>query len=477
MKQTLFTSLILLASIVTGRAESIVENIAVDNFNIEREGNYLSLSMDLDLKDLDVKTNQCVLIEPRIVNGNDSLALQPVAVYGRRRYYYYQRNYNGAIPGAENAISYLAKERPDSVGYHVMMPYSEWMDGAHVALERIDRGCCHKVILNNYGILGNYHDAFFPTLQYIRPSVSREKRFELEGSSYIDFPVDRTEIYPDYRRNPIELDSIRRTIDVVRNNNDATIDTIWLKGFASPESPYSHNTDLAKGRTESLLQYIKRLYSFEKPVVYITGYEPEDWAGLRKAVEGSNLEHRVEILELIDSDMDPDAKEARIKRLYPSEYRFMLQTYYPALRHTDYKVSYVIRSYSDPAEILEVMHTRPQNLDLNEFYIAAEEYEPGTDEFTNVYETAVRMYPDDPVANLNAANAALRKGDIEGAERYISKAGDTPEALYGLAAIAIRKREYDKARTYLRQAVEAGFEPARETLDELNRRTNYKSEK
>ena len=474
MKKTLLTCLILLSGIATGRAEAIVDNIAVDNFSIEREGNYLSLTMDIDLSDLDVKSNQCVLLEPRVVNGNDSLALQPVAVYGRRRYFYYQRNYGGAMPGAEDAISFLAKDKPAQVAYHVMMPYSEWMDGAHVALERIDRGCCHKVLLDNYGVLGNYHDAFFPTLQYMRPAVEREKRRSLEGSSYIDFPVDRTEIYPDYRRNPIELDSIRRTIDVVRNNADATIDTIWLKGFASPESPYRHNTDLAKGRTESLRQYIKRLYNFDESVQFLTDYEPEDWAGLRRFVDGSNLEHRTEILELIDSDMEPDAKEARIKRLYPSEYRFMLQTYYPALRHTDYKVSYVIRSYSDPVEILEIMHSKPQNLDLNEFYIAAEEYEPGTDEFSDVYETAARMYPDDPVANLNAANAALRRGDITGAERYIRKAADTPEKLYALGAIAIRKREYDQARIYLSQAVKAGFEPARETLDELNRRTNYK---
>ena len=41
MKQTLLTSLILLTGIATARAEAIVDNVAVDNFSIEREGNYL----------------------------------------------------------------------------------------------------------------------------------------------------------------------------------------------------------------------------------------------------------------------------------------------------------------------------------------------------------------------------------------------------------------------------------------------------
>ena len=44
----------------------------------------------------------------------------------------------------------------------------------------------------------------------------------------------------------------------------------------------------------------------------------------------SNIDNKEAILALIDSDMQPDAKEAKIKRTYPKEYRFMLQEYYPA---------------------------------------------------------------------------------------------------------------------------------------------------
>ncbi len=157
----------------------------------------------------------------------------------------------------------------------------------------------------------------------------------------------------------------------------------------------------------------------------------------------SNLEHRDAILALIDSDMDPDVKEAKIKRLYPSDYRFMLQTYYPALRHTDYRISYVIRVFNDPREIMEIMRTDPRKLDLNEFYVAASAFEPGSDEFTEVYETAVRVFPNDKAANINAANAAMRRGDNAGAERYLPKAGDSPEADYTRGALAIRKKDYD----------------------------------
>ncbi|WP_368731862.1 hypothetical protein, partial [Bacillus pumilus] len=80
------------------------------------------------------------------------------------------------------------------------------------------------------------------------------------------FPVDQTVIYPEYRRNTTELAKIQATIDSVRGDGDVTITRVWLKGFASPESPYSHNRDLAIGRTAALKDYIQKLYRFDSGI-------------------------------------------------------------------------------------------------------------------------------------------------------------------------------------------------------------------
>lgn len=113
------------------------------------------------------------------------------------------------------------------------------------------------------------------------------------------------------------------------------------------------------------------------------------------------------------------------------------------------------------------MRERPQKLSLNEFYLAAQEYEPGTDEFAEVFETAVRMFPDDSIANLNAANAAMRRDDLTGAKRYLAKAGNSPEAVYARGALAIRQKDYDNARRYLNEAKSLGLEQACTTLEQL----------
>ena len=473
MKRTIFILATLLgignmSGAVAQNRENIIPGVSIENFDMNRNGKYLTVEMDVDLTALDVDANRAVLLTPRLVNGADSLDLPSIGIYGRRRYYYYVRNGISTISG-ESEKSFRLSKKPERLEYDNLVFYEDWMNGATLKFHRSDWGCCQQVLAEYDGIVGSHHEAFFPELVFVQPKVEIMKSRSLSGSAYIDFPVDQTVIYPDYRRNTVELGKIQATIDSVRNDKDVTITSVWLKGFASPESPYKHNTDLAIGRTAALKKHIGQLYHFADNIIQ-TDYEPEDWAGLRRFVEQSNINHRTEILALIDSDMEPDAKEAKIKRAYPEEYRFMLQNFYPALRHTDYRIDYNIRTFSDVEEIKRIIAEQPQKLSQNEFYLVAGKYEPGTDEFTEVFETAVRMFPNDTVANLNAANAAIRRDDFGAARRYLDKAGDSAEAVYARGALAIREKDYDMARRYLNRAKEMGLEKAARTLEELEKR-------
>ena len=472
MKKTSYILILLLGVGLTAEAQNskqtVVDGVSVSDVKMERNGAYIAVDMNLGLKDLAMEGNRAVLLTPRLVNGSDSLDLPSIGIYGRRRYYFYVRNGESMLTDKDE-MSYKASEKPDGIAYHNIVSYADWMNGAVLSLHRSDYGCCNTLLARQDGTLGRHTEAFFPELVFVQPEAEIMKSRSLSGSAYIDFPVDQTVIYPDYRRNTVELGKIQATIDSVRNDKDVTITSVWLKGYASPESPYKHNTELAIGRTTALKKHIGQLYSFADNVIQ-TDYEPEDWAGLRRYVEQSTIDHRAEILALIDSDMEPDAKEWKIKRTYPEEYRFMLQNFYPALRHTDYRIDYNIRTFSDADEIKRIMAERPQKLSLNEFYLVAGQYEPGTDEFTDVFQTAVRMFPNDETANLNAANAAIRRDDFGTARRYLDKAGDSAEAVYARGALAVREGDYDTACRYLNKAKEMGLEQAGRTLDELDKR-------
>lgn len=470
MKKTLSTILICGAALASaplswGDVPSLPE-VSIENVALVQEGELFQVDMLMGLQSLDVKANQAVILTPVLVHDTDSLELPSVGIYGRTRYYQYQRGAGDGMISGPREIFFKASEAPDSYSYSQIVPFSKWMDGSTLVVRRTDYGCCRRMTAQASGDFATFTGAWFPELVYVTPAAKATKTREINGSAFVDFPVNVSEIRPDYRSNRAELGKITASIDTVKTDRDATVTSVWLKGYASPEGPWDNNVRLARERTESLKGYVNRLYSFPSGIMK-TDYEPEDWDGLRKYVAASDLAHKSQILKDIDSDLAPDAKEWRIKSTYPEEYRFLLDNVYPGLRHTDYRISYSLRHYSDVNEIRRVLQERPQNLDLDEFYMLAAEYEPGTPEFTEVYETAVRMYPGDPIANLNAANAAMRRGDNDAAARYLAKAGDSAEAVYTRAALEIRKNNIPEARTLLNQALAMGFEQAAATLKQL----------
>lgn len=309
-------------------------------------------------------------------------------------------------------------------------------------------------------------EIFTADFVYIPPKVEAEKYREESGEAFVDFIVNKTDIRPSYRNNSIELGKILNTIDKVRNDKDVTITGINIHGYASPEGPYNNNIRLAKGRTEALKQYVRKLYNFDENLIS-TDYTPEDWAGLRRYVENSTINNRQGILDIIDSDLEPDAKNSRIQSVYPSEYDFLLKNEYPALRHSDYVVTYKVRAYYDPEEIIEVMRTQPQKLSLAELYAAAQTLTPGSDDFNEVFEVAVRMFPNDANANLNAANAAMSTGNLKAAERYLEKAGDSEEAEYARGVLAARMGDFDTATTHFGKA--SSIPQAKDAIDTIER--------
>lgn len=472
MKKTVLYLISALLSIpVSAQTPIELEGVGVTDASIERSGNYMQVDIDLLLKNLDVKSNRALILTPVLTGINDTTAsckLPSVGIYGRNRYLYYLRQGKSSIAG-DKATNYREEKCPDSISYRQLLDYEPWMRKSSLTFTVREFGCCSKLISEKSASLADYAAPVDLELIFVRPQAEQAKNRSLEGSAYIDFPVDKTVIYPDYRRNTAELGRIRATIDSVRSDKDVTITSVWLKGYASPESPYSHNSDLAIGRTEALKQYIKRLYNFNDNLIY-TDYQPEDWDGLRKYVEHSDrLSDKEGILALIDrTDLDPDVRESRIKKAYPDDYRFLLENCYPALRHTDYRVAYTIRSFTDMDELKQVFATQPQKLSLNEIYLIAQTYEPGTDEFSDIFETAVRLYPDDEIANLNAANASLSHNNLTAAERYLEKAGESPEAKYARGVLKYKKDDIAGARAEFAAAAAMGLNRAADALHLLD---------
>ena len=422
-------------------------NAKATGISVERSENKLFVSADIDIQDIRRGTNRELWITPEVVADDNTEKLPAVVLAGRNRFFQAQRL---DLPAKENYTLLRDNYKDPSYTYTATVPYEKWMHGAQLKVVLELRGCCSDSIERQEILLTNINveppvEKFVPVFNWITPTPEEHKTRELRGQAYIDFPVNKIVIYPEYRRNTVELAKIRATIDSVHQDPDITITALSIKGYASPEGPWNNNVRLAKGRTAALKTYVEELYHFDKDFIK-TNYDPEDWGGLKAYVEKSQIANREGILELIDSDLEPDKKDAKIKATYPQQYAFLLAEVYPALRHSDYRIEYNIRSFTDVNEIINLVKTRPQKLSLNEFFIAAKSVEPGSDIYNEIFETAVRMYPDSEVANLNAANAAMGRGDYAAAARYLAKAGEDPTAVYAAGVLAALQGNYDLAR-------------------------------
>ncbi len=454
----------LTASLVAGA------QVPVRDITLNKEGETMQVDMTVDLAKIDPDRNAAVILTPVLFNGADSVHLRPVGVYSRGRYIHYARTVRDSEPFADGDLKYFERDMPDAVAYHDEVPFQEWMDGALLRVDELGEGCCGKAKYFQEGVeLAQWVNPippkpepirFVPEYVYVHPEASTiTKEQSISGQAYVVFAAGKSVVDTTYRDNRSELRKIRNTIDSVRVDPDRTITRVLLKGYSSPDGRYSSNEKLAKDRTESILAYVRSLYPLPEEL-FVPESVAENWEGLRAAVDSSDLASREKILELIDSDIDADLKESRLKSRFPKEYKKLSTQVFPLLRRTDYNVSFTVRSYTTAEDVRRMMRERPRNLSISEFFLAAQGLEPGTAAFNDVFAMAARVYPDDPVANINAANAAMSLGNLPVAERYLEKAGDSAKARYAKGVFAALKENFAEAKQYFSSAELSGVKEA-----------------
>lgn len=456
---TLATAAAVLPAAAKQAPGTVLEAVKVVDASLVKSGPMMEVGCELDLSGVSLGSNERVIITPVLVGINDSVALPPLVVNGRNAAIKYERERSQRVDGAADVMK-LRKGEPAAWAFATQIPYEDWMELSHLTLREDLCGCgdlqgqaCRPV--------GPEFDNRPPAemvLLYVQPVVEATKARAEEGSAFVDYQVNKTNILPDYRNNRAEIAKITKTIDLVKNDPLVSITEINIHGYASPEGSYANNARLAEGRALSLKNYVKSLYTLSDRL-FTSSSTPEDWAGLRVLVEKSTLADREAILSVIDSDLQPDAKDAALRSRFPQSYQVMLTQMYPALRHSDYKVKYVVRPLTVEETAL-VMKRSPKQASLQEMFLVAQTYEPGSEEFNEAMAIAVATYPDDPVANLNAGLAAVSAADYAAAARYLAKAGDSGEASLARAQLAMKTARYDEAAALLAAARAAGIDTA-----------------
>lgn len=460
-----FTALVALLCATTLQAQS-AGRITRRGTTCRTVGRDIVLKTTLVLDSLTLGSNRQLIVTPVLEGAGGQVAtFRPVMVNGRRQHIWYQRNGSPRYAGATEVMR--TKGKPQSLSYLDSLPYEPWMDGAALRFATDTCGC-GDLLASAPGDARplNFHPERGLRMAFLQPEAGPDPVVSVSGKAYLDYPVNRTELYPDYRNNPRELQKIIETIDKVRNDSNVVITHIGIHGYASPEGSWDNNIRLSIGRAGTLKNYVRRLMHFPDEIFTVQN-TPEDWEGLDSFLVASNLEHKDEILSVVrDHSLQPDPRNEKIKTTWPEQYKFILDTWYPALRHSDYTVQYKIRTMSD-RQAAGLLHTQPQLLSLNKLFRIANLYEPGSDQFNEVFDIAVRIYPADPTANLNAACVALERRELDRAEAYLAKAGNSPRATHARGVLALLQGRLAKAESLLTEARDAGIPEAAGNLSIL----------
>lgn len=125
-----------------------------------------------------------------------------------------------------------------------------------------------------------------------------------------------------------------------------------------------------------------------------------------------------------------------------------------------------------------IIRENPKFLSLSEMYQVAISYPKGSKDFVDVFDIAVRMYPNDEVANLNAAAVALSQKDLNAALKYMEKTDHTTaEFLNNTGVYNFLNGDIQRAVAAFEQAARLGNEAALSNFRQLHQIMNMKINK
>lgn len=445
--------------------------VNVTRSSAKKQGNNVRLEMDLDLSNMFLSENRGIIFTPMFVNAEDTVKLPAAEIMGKARYVYFLRRHKAATESPAVVVK-RNNGKPQVVHYSCAVPFENWMSQSQLIMGEGLCGCDQTLLSSNpFQSLRGVNlrpDEWNYQFAYVQPSDEDVKMRMASGTARLDFPIGSSTIIPDFGKNASELMKIRHTIEPINDDPDIKVTKIILHGFASPDGGYAVNLRLSHKRTAALSNWLINEYHFPTDALQVD-WTAEDWQSIREYVENNSVPYQSRILAVIDNGLKPDSKEAYLKKHFPLFHRTLMNSVYPGLRRVDYTVDYNVRNF-DLQEAREIVKTRPNKLSLIEMYKVAQSYEPGSQDFKQVFDIAVRMYPNSPLANLNAANASLSRGDTISAKTFLMKAGDGPEVENARGVLEVKKGDYSQALNDFKEAADAGLEAGKFNLQELSKK-------
>lgn len=441
---------------------------------LDSAGHKIKVNFTLYLGDPIISGQHKRVITPMLssADGKHEALLPSVIVKGRTRAI---KDRTDGIDKDETASAFQVltgdKEANRQIDYKGSVTYEPWMENAELCLREEATGCACAGLNRAEQVVSR--EALYRPRLILGEPLPCPKEFnprKEERDAFLIYPVGKTTLYADRYGNQAELRKIDEAIKYVRRNPAYRIQRVYISGYASPEGSWKLNVALAKGRAEALRRYVKQHYRLADSLLVVTP-GAENWEGLVKTLQESELPYKGEMLAAIRRVKDPDRREQALREIGGGQpYQTLLTTIYPSLRKNNFSIVYISRERT-LAEADSLAKTDPKELNVYEFYTLADSlYADNQQERERLLLTAADAYPHHSLANVNAARLCLAKGMAEKAQTYLDRTDNTPDSWNDRACMLWMQGKPEEATLWWRKAAAEGDQRAKANLAEVAKR-------
>ena len=247
-----------------------------------------------------------------------------------------------------------------------------------------------------------------------------------------------------------------------QSNPKITINSIDIKGYASPDGEESKNETLSFDRAReartSLIGLMKKekMTSYSDTSKYILSKFGEDFDGFKNQLAATTTISEADknlFIRILEMSKDPKQRETEMINLGKS-YTALEKDVFPAIRRTSIIVNYTLSGMTDE-ELKAASVSKPDSLGVEELLFVGGKLTTDLNEKARIYEIAAKNFSADYRTHNNLGAVKFLQNKMPDAKKSLEKANsvkDNANSKNNLAGIALLENDRALARKLMNQA-------------------------
>ena len=272
------------------------------------------------------------------------------------------------------------------------------------------------------------------------------------GVSKINFVLGKAKVDENDAESVQNIQSIKQKIQAIVNNEFATLKSIEIVGYASPEGSYKQNLSLAKARTDLILKELAASLdpSVAKFVDLTSESVVEPWSKVATMLRETDPELAAYIDDLVYKYADTHDKIIPHMRNHKKYRTFLLKEILPSLRKVEYTLNYSEFRKLKDHEIWDRYNAKTEEISRYEYWRLIDTAPDSLTRYSLITE-GLEKYPNFTYVANDLAIQLIKKDSVNLEILKPSLGRRAPEpVIYNQALMALGAREVAMAASLSR---------------------------